>query len=164
MSNVTESDKTRDTLQKWLLDEGFKIQSVPHEKASFAIMATDNQGINIHVLQPIGKYDLTVILAGITVSKEQQLALQNKDNKERLRILWELRFGLLNTGLGFGGIAMPLERLEISTQIYHDGLTKNAFMDKLAQVKRAILFVFWTIDRELGEAKPKADSSSAYVE
>jgi hypothetical protein len=57
---------------------------------------------------------------------------------------------------------MPLQNVEVSTLIYYDGLTKNAFMNEYSKVKRAVLFVFWTIDRELGEPKPK--SNPEYVD
>ena len=159
MSNIANNNKVKDKIQKWLLDEGYKIQTVPNEKASFAIMATDSQDIKTQIIQPKGKDDLAVIVAGITFSEEQQSALKNKEVKERTRILWEMRFGLLNMGVGFGGITVPIKNIQVSTHIYHDGLNKNAFMEKIAQVKRAVLFVLWSINKELGEIKPQLDSS-----
>jgi len=162
MSNTTEGDKIGDRLQKWLLEDGYKIQSQPDKNTSFRIIATDNQGIKIQVLQPIAKPDQVVIAAGLNISEDRQHTLQSKDDKEQLRILWELRFGLLDLGVGFRQISMPLQNVEVSTLIYYDGLTKNAFMNEYSKVKRAVLFVFWTIDRELGEPKPK--SNPEYVD
>jgi hypothetical protein len=101
MSNTTEGDKIGDRLQKWLLEDCYKIQSQPDKNTSFRIIATDNQGIKIQVLQPIAKPDQVVIAAGLNISEDRQHTLQSKDDKEQLRILWELRFGLLDLGVGF---------------------------------------------------------------
>lgn len=157
MPDITESEKVKSNIQKWLLEEGFKIQSQPNDKTLFDFLATDMNGIKTHVIQPTLKPDQVVIITGLNIDENQQSTLQAMENKERLRFLWDLRFGLLNLGVGFSPISIPFKALEISKIIYYDGLTKNAFMEKLFDVRTAFMFVFWTFDREFGETKPKSD-------
>jgi len=60
-------------------------------------------------------------------------------------------------GVSFTGITFPLKLIEISQLIFYDGLSKNSFMQKFFETKRALLFVMWMFDRKFGEQKPKSD-------
>jgi len=157
MPDITESEKVKSNIQKWLLEEGFKIQSQPNDKTLFDFLATDTKGIKTQVIQPTLKPDQVIIVIGLDIDENQQSTLQAMENKECLRFLWDLRFGLLNLGVGFSPISIPFKALQISKTIYYDGLTKNAFMEKLFDVRTAFMFVLWTFDREFGETKPKSD-------
>jgi hypothetical protein len=157
MSENSECEKVKANIQKWLLEEGFKIQSQPNTKTLFDFVATDVNGIKINIIQPILKLDQVVIVTSVSIDENQQSTLQLMENKKRITFLWNLRFGLLNMGVQFSPITVPFGPLEISKIIYYDGLTKNAFMEKLFEVKKAILFVFWSFSQEFGETKPKSD-------
>lgn len=152
-----ECEKVKENIQKWLLEEGFKIELQPNDKTLFDFLATDMHGIKTHVIQPTLKPDQVAIIAVLNIDENQQSTLKAMENKERSRFLWDLRFGLLNSGVGFSPISIPFKALEISKPIYYDGLTKDAFMEKLFDVRAALMFVFWTFDREFGEIKPKSD-------
>jgi len=157
MSVSQECEKVKNNIQKWLLEEGYKIQSKPNKDALFQMIATGADGIKISVLQPVLKLDQIVIVTGVGLDETRQTALQAMENKERLDFLWELRFGLLNIGVSFGGISIPLKGIEMSYPIFYDGLSKDAFMHKFFDIKRAVIFVLWTFDRKFGEPKPKSD-------
>ncbi len=155
MPSNQEQEKVKANVKKWLLEEGFKVQPIIDDKSVFRFTSADSGGMKFQVLQPIEKADEVVFVAGITVTKEQQQILQNKDNKEQSMILWKIRLGLLDAGVGFSRLSMPLDSFDVHTEIYYDGLTKNEFMKSLNKIKRALFFAFWTVDQELGEAEPQ---------
>lgn len=157
MAENSDCEKIKTNIQKWLLEEGYKIQVAPNKNALFQFVATDTEGLKTSVIQPTLKLDQIVIVSGINMDETQQAQLQTLENKERLNFLWDLRFGLLNIGVGFSGVAMPLKRIELSYPIFYDGLSKKSFMQKCFDMKRALLFVMWMFDRKFGETKPKAD-------
>jgi hypothetical protein len=157
MPENAETEKVKSNIQKWLLEDGYKIESQPDQNTLFRFIATDKSGIKTIIVQPTLMLDQIVIGAGINVDNVQQSLLQTLENKERLDFLWDLRFGLLNLDVGFHGISLPLEKIEISKTIYYDGLTKDALLQKVSNVTRAVIFAKWTFDRKFGEAKPKSD-------
>jgi Uncharacterized conserved protein (DUF2299) len=61
-----------------------------------------------------------------------------KDNKEKLKILWDLEHSLLEINVGHKLIPnhKNLERIEIYKKIYFDGLTKDKFMDTIFVLQR----------------------------
>jgi hypothetical protein len=157
MPESPETEKAKSNIQKWLLEDGYKIESQPNQNTLFRFVITDISGIKTIVAQPTLSLDQIVIGAGINFDDTQQNLLQTLENKERLDFLWDLRFGLLNLNVGFLGVSLPLKGIEISKPIYYDGLTKDALLQKISEVKRAVIFVMWTFDRKFGEAKPKSD-------
>lgn len=157
MPENTETEKVKSNIQKWLLEDGYKIESQPDQNMLFRFIVTDKSGIKTIIAQPMLILDQVVIGAGINVDNTQQSLLQTLENKERLDFLWDLRFGLLDLDVGFQGISLPLKGIEISKTIYYDGLTKDALLQKVSNVRRAVIFAMWTFDRKFGEAKPKSD-------
>jgi hypothetical protein len=157
MSDTSDCEKVKSNIQKWLLEDGYKIESQPNQDTLFRFVATDRTGIKTIIVQPKLMLDQIVIGAGIQFDNAQQSALQTLENKNRLDFLWDLRFGLLNLDVGFNGVAMPLKGIEITKTIYYDGLTKDALLQRVSNIKRAVIFTMWTFDRKFGEAKPKSD-------
>jgi hypothetical protein len=157
MSINNEVEKVKANIQKWLLEDGYKIESQPDPKSLFRFLITDMSGIKTTIMQPLLTTDQIILAAGINYDSNQQSLLQNLENKERLNFLWDLQFGLLNLDVGFTGITLPVSFIEVSKIIHYDGLTKDAFLQRLSNVKRAVIFTMWTFDRKFGEAKPQSD-------
>jgi hypothetical protein len=153
--SVNENTKEMEQkIRNWLLEEGFKITLLSDEHACFNIVAEDTDGRKVNVAQPIKKKDKITIATGAILSKELQQKVITLEAEERNRLLWTLRLGLLNRGVGFSGIEVPLESVEVSTIIYYDGLTKDNFMQRLFEVRKSLLFIFWMVERMLGEPEP----------
>lgn len=144
-------------IQKWLLEEGFKIEVAPNPKATYGFVATDPNGLKTIVFQPKLRNDLVIALLVLNVDEVQQSQLQGMEDKERHAFLWNIRFGLLKMGVEFGGLSFPIKMVEVSAQIYYDGFTKDTFMRRLADARRAFLFITWSFDEKFGEPKPKSD-------
>jgi len=146
-------------LEKWLLEENYKVESLTNNHALFNLVVEDNSGLKLHVRQPLLSVDQIVVMAKASLSEEQITKIQKMLSGERTRFLWELRFSLLEMGIDFSSVSLPLKFVLVSSPIYFDGLTKNAFMTKVFAVRRALVFVMWKVSKELGEAKLPFDTS-----
>ena len=85
------------------------------------------------------------------LAPEQVARIGQMAEAKRTEFLWNLRFALLNIGVGFGPIDLPLESIELSTGIYFDGLTRDSFMHRLFLVRRSWVLINWMLNRELSE-------------
>jgi len=154
MASNPRNEETKDKIEEWLLREGFKVSDETNPKMKFNILATDNDGRKINILQPLDRVETVVIVTAVALIQDQRNKIRLMDAERRARFLWDLRFGLLNAGVVFDGITESPERIFISTPVYYDGLTHQAFMDKVSMIRRMLLWVIWTVDRELGERSP----------
>ena len=157
MSVNEDREKVKNQIEKWLLDEGYKVKSVTNKNAYFNFFAEDPYGREVSVSQPIKKADQIKLVAGVRLSQEQLNKLSQMSEDKRNEILWKLRFGLLDRGVGFSLITMPLRSIKIWSVLFYDGLTKDHFFNRLFKVSNALVFIFWTIARELGEREPTTE-------
>lgn len=68
---------------------------------------------------------------------------------DRNNLLWDMRIGLLGMDVDFQGLTEPLERVDVTTRIFADALTKDRFFERLSKVERALLFLSWTVGRRV---------------
>lgn len=154
MSMNEKGKEVEEKIRNWLLEEGFKVKLLSNEHASFNFLAEDQEGRKVNIIQLIKDKDKILIVTKASLLEEQKQKLMKLDSETRNRILWTLRFGLLNREIGFSGIGVPLESITLSMSLYYDGMSKDKFMHRLLEVRKALLFVMWLVDRELGEPEP----------
>ena len=75
--------------------------------------------------------------------------------KKRQDFLWDLRFDLLMTDVEFSGLSDPLGRIGVGQPIFYDALSKDLFMQRLSEVKKALLLILWKIARLMEEPPPQ---------
>jgi hypothetical protein len=159
MSQNNEREDIKNRIQKWLLEEGYKVQPSIQGKSLFNIVAKDSDGLVINIIQQLLKPDQIMIITRAVFSEDQQKRLQLMQKDEKNQVLWELRLELLKMDVSFSPIVLPLKFVGLSSQIYYDGLTKDNFMNRFFKVKRSLMLVFWIIGRELGESEPTTSLS-----
>jgi len=154
MSTTDEKIEPQDLIQKWLIQEGFKVQSIEDPKSWFNLLVEDKQGRKTNVAQQFDKVDHITIGTKLVIHELRQSKLRQMNDKERDNLFWELRLGLLDRGVGFSAITIPLKEIRVSMGIFYDGLSKDNFMRRLFDVRKALLYVAWIIERALGEPEP----------
>ncbi len=82
---------------------------------------------------------------------EHRSKLDQMEPRERSNLLWDLRFRLVGMGLDFAGMADSPRTITIVQHIHYDGLSKDAFLQRVAQVHRGLLVTLWTLGRKLEE-------------
>ena len=154
MTTNRNREKAKEQIQKWLLEEGFKVKLISDKNAYFNFVVEDKEGRFTNVYQTIGKPDQIKIATRGILTKTQETKLMGLSGEERNMLLWNFRMGLINRGVGFSSIEIPLKKIKIETIIYYDGLTKDNFMYRLFEVRKTLVFMSWIIDRALGEPRP----------
>lgn len=141
-------------IEAWLLEMDYKISHVPNNNAKFNFAAKDAEGLTVNIFQNVAKADQVIIATGAILPQELQDRLKVMERDRRTKFLWELRFGLLNAGVGFSPITEQVSNIRIETAIYEDGLTHDGFAQRLFLVRRMLRWISWMVERELGAQSP----------
>lgn len=139
---------TRQRIQTWLMQEGWTIGEEAAEGVQWAINARTNGYIMV-LAQMSQPSDRINIQASVLVDPSHQQMFAQMDTKKRTDFWWSIKIKLLDMGLDFNGLAEPVQRIDIGQRIYIDGMTKDAFLQRVSQVKRAQIVVLWSIGRIL---------------
>jgi len=60
----------------------------------------------------------------------------------------------LQADVEFEGLTDPLKRIVVAEPIFYDALTKDLFVQRFSQVKRAMLLILWSLRRFFAEPPP----------
>ena len=146
----------RPKIQNWLMQEGWQVGEAQADNTAWALTATNPLGHVVVVAQPQQASDMIVLQASIVFDDSFRHQFGSLDQAARQNVLWDIRLGLLQLGVEFNGLDDTPNQFVVSQRIYDDGLTKDAFAQRLSQVKNAMLFVLWSISRKLGQ--PPSDN------
>jgi len=155
MAEKTTPQHIKDRIREILMEDGWGVRQEPASKAIWAFIAENRAGIKIVVGQQIDKEDQIVIQGSVTPDDIIANRMAQLPEDERNNFLWDLRFELLRTDLEFNGIEAPLKRVEVSTRIFLDALTKDTFLLRTAQVRKGVLLVLWMIAKKFAQQPPR---------
>ena len=164
MTNGTEDKRlgeVRHQLSDWLLAEGWKLSDVSGKAQStaWAIRGTDPHKRVVVFGQDAKKPDVLVMQAPITVDDSSRARLGALGPEKNAELGWEVRFQLLNMGVQFTNLTVPLERFALVLRMYTDDLRRNEFFDRLDRLQNAIMASIWLIRRALSQPAPKDAST-----
>lgn len=159
MSGNVESKQAKNNIEKWLLEENFKVQSDTESNYLFTLLVEEPSGVRSVILQPLQSIDRILISITVELAEEQQAKIKMMDKGERSQFFWEITSGLLNLHVNFSSISIPLKQVRIISEIYYDGLTKNFFMGSYGMVRRALAFLLLSLERKVGGEGKTIDTS-----
>ena len=157
---ATEANENRETIQKWLMGEGWKISEQPHPDAEWLIRAEDAAQRRILIGQNKSRPDMILLEARVNLSDDHRKKFEQLPEETRRSTLWDLRFRLLSMNVDFAGVAEPMPTVLLTQRIYLDGLTKDSFLQRFTMVRNAVVAVIWSITRQLEGVEPPAESAS----
>lgn len=166
MANGTagrSSEELRDRIGGWLTGDGWRINAITPERAAWGLAADDGSGRIISVAQPEGRPDRIEIFGGVGLSDGHKTKLAAMEAERRQDLLWTLRYEVARLGLAYQGIQEPLGQFAISTTIYQDGLSQDAFCQRVFRVKNGVLLCVWTIRRTLDGPSISAEAAGDVV-
>ena len=155
------SEETRDQVQNWLMAEGWQISEQAHPDLAWLIRAEDAAQRRILVGQSKARPDMIHLEARVNLAEDHQKLFENLPDKTRRKILWDLRFRLLAMNVDFVGVTEPMRAVQITQRIYLDGLTKDNFLQRFANVRNGVITVIWSIIQNLEGVEPPAKSAEA---
>lgn len=156
MANQTPTNGMKDTVHKWLMDDGWKVGKRTFPEATWAFIAEDNFGRKIVIGQKPDRQDELLIQAQVNISDDDRTKLDQLPEDERNNFLWDLRFELLRTDLDFKGVELPLKNIEVMLRISADTLTitKDTFRQGIQRVTRGII-IQWMFMRKFAQQPPQ---------
>jgi hypothetical protein len=152
-------DTTRDKVQNWLMSEGWQLAEPTHPDFAWLIRAEDGGERRILVGQSKAREDRIHLEANVRISEDHRKQFESLAEERRRKVLWDLRFQLLQLNVDFVGVAEPLEEVILTQRIYLDGLTKDAFIQRFLTVRNAVIAVIWSTIKDLMDVKPPAKST-----
>jgi hypothetical protein len=153
------SDDTRDQVQNWLMSEGWQISEQSHPDLAWLIRAEDAAQRRILVGQSKARPDMIHLEARVNLADEHRKMFENLPQETRRKILWDLRFRLLSMNVDFVGVTEPMQAVLITQRIYLDGLKKDTFLQRFANVRNGVITVIWSIIQNLEGVEPPAKSA-----
>jgi hypothetical protein len=153
------SDDARDQVQNWLMSEGWQIAEQSHPDLAWLIRAEDAAQRRILVGQSKARADMIHLEARVNLADEHRKMFENLPQETRRKILWDLRFRLLAMNVDFVGVTDPMQAVLITQRIYLDGMTKDNFLQRFANVRNGVITVIWSIIQNLEGVEPPAKSS-----
>jgi len=137
-------------IQTWLLSAGWQIGEAHADNAMWVVGAINPMGHPIAIVQAQQPSDMLVIQAQAEFDESIRQKFAEFSAEQREAHLMEIKLGLLQMGVGFNGLADPLERVSITHNVYDDGLTKDNFFRRVEQVRYAVLYLIWSLNHKLG--------------
>lgn len=144
-----------ETIQKWLIDDGWTLQPISLPDFAWVLVAEDQLGRKIVVGQKSDREDELIISASSAIGEPESNKINQLSEKERNEFLWELRFELLRTELEFSGVELPLSKIEVSNRIFSDALSKDSFLQRTSQVRKGSLIILLMVARKFGQQPPR---------
>jgi hypothetical protein len=145
----------KDKIKTWLAEEGWQVTERAAPDARFALVAEDRRGHKMIVSQKAAAADRVVVQVIISLSDDDSRRFSALPEKKKQQFLWDLRFGLLQADVEFDGLTDPPKQIVVAEPIFYDALTKDLFVQRFSQVKRAMLLVLWSLRRFFAEPPPR---------
>jgi hypothetical protein len=160
MTNGTEDarpQRTRTQISDWLLAEGWQLNDITDktEGAAWALKGTDPRKKVVIFAQGAKKPDTLIMQAPIAVDETSQARLVSLGPEKNEALGWEIRFQLLNMGLKFAGLTLPLDRFGLILRVYTEDLGRNGFFDRLDRLQNGIFAAIWLIRKALAQPAPE---------
>ncbi len=149
-----EQNDVKDKIKTWLLAEGWQLSEAAPPDIRFAVIAQNQEGHKILVTQKAESVDRIIVQAAISLSDEDSQKFAALPEERRQQFLWDLRFSLLQFDVEFGGLTEPLKQIAVAEPVFYDALTKDLFIQRFSEVKRAMLLVIWSLRRLFAEPPP----------
>ncbi len=152
-------------VRNWLVEEGFYKDKVADDKATFHFVAeSPSKQAIIEVIQPKNREDQIILATKISLAEEHKSSLKNMPKDQREDLMWNIRFSLLflNSGFSIQLSGENPENFQFTRELYHDGLSKQLFMDSLKEIDRCHLFIKWKLLQLFGKTSSSDTQEPMY--
>lgn len=138
-------------VRRWLDEEEYDPSPANQPNATFSFLAKTRNGLQLTVWQPKHGADKLLVTAAIGIPEEDRPKLAAKSES----LLWSIRYGLLQIGVGFEiteeeGVPKVIAFV---APVWEDGLTKNAFMAELQRVINGMVLVIVAVRHSLAASE-----------
>lgn len=153
----TELAAERARLTEWLLAEGWRLTEGAGEGAAWALRGQDPGGKVVVLAQEKASPHRLVLHASVRLDESHAEKLEGFVRQQQEDLCWRIRIKLLDMGVDFQGVAVPLRQINLRMRLYAEDLTRSRFFDTLGRLQNAMLYVIWTVRRILDQPALESD-------
>jgi len=148
----------RQRIQNWIMEEGWKVGTASSPDAAWVVTGEDSQGRHITVAQRQDRPDQIVINGAVDISEPHKTLWRDMDLDAKRAFALDLQIRLLYLDVefqGVGGAAENPDRFIFAQRIYYDGLTKDAFLQRVSWVRRAVTLFIILVNKQFQPTAPQ---------
>jgi len=154
-TNILE---VRDRIMAWLMQENWRIGQLTAPDAQWILTAEDPASRKIVIGQKAGTTDQIVIQGGVGVVDPVRNQINALSRIERQKFIIEMGLQLMQVGVEYAGLdEEPIGNITVAQRIYYDGLTKDAFLQRVSLVRNGVQVVLFNIAKRFGQEPPPQD-------
>lgn len=131
-------------IQSWLIEEGWNYKGVPDPNALFNIVVYPNEFQNVNVAVLRTHPQKILIKTSISFNEDDSKAFLILTEHEKKEFQMNLEILLIQVNLIYNILPDPPRRIdsvEMTRQIYFDGLTRDKFIDSIIAILRGLQIV-----------------------
>ena len=153
-----EAENWRQRIQNWLMEEGWQVGTATVPEAVWVITGEDSHKRHITVAQRQDRPDQIVINGAVDISESHKGNWLAMEQGAKRTFALDLQIALMNIDVEFQATGKSPEtpdRFMFAQRIYYDGLTKDAFLQRVSWVRRAVTLFIILIQKEFQPTAPQ---------
>jgi len=147
-----QSQTSQSKVRNWLMSEGWQIGEEHAPDATWVLTTNDKRGRKLIIAQPHDRTDVIVIQAGVKTSDNVRRKIGEMDEHERRNFYFDLQYSLLQMGVEYSGAGDPFELIVVVQKMYSDAFIRDAFIQRVIQVRNAQVIVLLKIQSLMNES------------
>jgi hypothetical protein len=154
----SDTVESLERVREWLTKQYPKLIETQAPHTFWFLKAFDNKGRAIDVMQFENQPERIFIQARVVLTEGMRNSLAMLPARQRTEFIYDIQLRLLSMNTMYQGVLDPLEEIFIQQFIYIDSLTRDALLDKVFLVWRAMLSVLVLLDRQLAGVTTGGDT------
>jgi hypothetical protein len=144
-------------IRLWLAEEDWLVEDVPDPPSSLNLMVTLKGGKTINIFQRKDHLDHITVAQHWVFEDALRSDIAALSTDTQQVIVEGVSRDALLTGVELGRLGVPPRAMRFAAFVYFDGLTKDALIQRMLLILRALALSIQTIARGIG--RPSADVS-----
>jgi hypothetical protein len=138
-------------IRLWLAEEDWYVEDVPDPPSSLNLMVTLQGGKVVNIFQRKDHVDHITVVQHWVFEDTLRSALAGLSTDVQHEILEGLYRDVMLAGVDLGGLSIPPHEMRYAAFVYFDGLTKDALVQRILLILRALALSIQTIARGIGQ-------------
>ena len=139
-------------IRLWLAEEDWLVEDVPDPPSSLNVMVTLPGGNVVNIFQRKDHQDHITVAQHWVFAGALRSDIAALPTDAQHEILAGVHRDALLTGVDLGGLGIPSRGMRYAAFVYFDGLTKDALIQRVLQIFRALALSIQTIARGIGQS------------
>ncbi len=159
LANADASREVHQKIRRWLSEENWQVSDVDDPQSIFNVMVTLQDGAAINLYQYFEHKDRITLNEHVVYNEQSRLALSGLSPDIRRETEWSVYRDVSLLGVECDEINLLQGELRYTSRIYFDGLTKDALVQRIRLVLRAVDLSTRAFRRSLEQASQSPEDA-----